>query len=66
LVLEEEGAIDTGNADELAVADREDIPKRLPDSYGRRDASRLGDEGGLVVTVRVSISGAVLRERQAY
>jgi hypothetical protein len=52
--LEEEVAVDAGNADELAVADREDISKGLDRRRGRVDALCLGYEGRLVVAALVS------------
>ena len=53
-VLEEEVAINTGDANELAVADGEDILERLDGGHGRRDTPCFGHESGLVVAEAVS------------
>lgn len=52
--MEEEVAINAGNANEFAVADGEDILKGFDGGYRGCDALGLGYKGGLVVAGMVS------------
>ena len=48
--MQEEVAIDAGDADEFSVADSEDILERFDGGGGRGDSFPLGHECGFVVT----------------
>jgi hypothetical protein len=65
-VLEKEVTVDTSDPNELAVADGEDILERLVCGDWRRYASCFRYEGGLVVTIEVSLGDAMTRYAPTY